>query len=97
MTATSSSPYSEIATARISAPGELCIYGSFPTGIVLEESTDGRSRYAVELQVVPALLTLRTSVGEPPLLTTARLMDGAVIVTLLVFAISGWRYLRRGG
>jgi hypothetical protein len=85
----------ETFAADIIVPESLSLYGSFPTGELQPATSGGRSHYRLSLQVVPSVLTLRASVGGPPLLTVTRVMDGFVILLLLAFGIFGWRYLRR--
>ena len=85
----------ETFAADIIMPESLSLYGSFPTGDLQPATSGGQSRYRVGLQVVPSMLTLRASVGGPPVLTVTRVMDGVVVILLLAFGIFGWRYLRR--
>ncbi len=85
----------ETFAAEIIVPEMLSLYGSFPTGDLQPATTNGQSHYRLGLQVVPSMLTLRASVGGPPFLTVTRVMDGFVVILLLAFGISGWRYLRR--
>jgi hypothetical protein len=85
----------ETFAADIVVPESLSIYGSFPTGELRPATSGGRSHYRLGLQVVPSVLTLRASVGGPPILTVTRVLDGFVVLLLLAFGISGWRYLRR--
>lgn len=85
----------ETFSAHIVVPESLGLYGSFPTAELKPTASGGRSHYRLGLQVVPSVLTLRTSVGGPPFLTVPRVMDGVVILLLLAFGIFGWRYLRR--
>lgn len=85
----------ETFAAEIIVPERLSIYGTFPTGVLQPATTNGQSHYRLGLQVVPSMLSLRASVGGPPLVTVTRVMDGFVVILLLAFGISGWRYLRR--
>lgn len=82
-------------TAEIALPPGVEAYESFPTGLRPpgDGATDERSR--VDLQVVPAVVTLRARRGGAPLLPPLKLLDGAVVLFLIGLAGAGWRWLAR--
>ncbi len=66
---------------------------SFPAGLRAEEGAEG-ARYAVDLQVVPTLLTLTTSTGSGAPLTLAVLLDVMALVVFLGAGIMAVRHLK---
>lgn len=80
--------------ARLTVPGNVAVYESFPTTLTGPRSFGGRGLWDVELSVLPAYVRVRGRVGEPPLLSLGRVVDGGVLALLLVLGMVGWRRLR---
>ena len=72
----------------------LTVYESFPSGMRASGREGAAQRYRLALPVIPALVSLRTSRGSPPLNTLPRALNLLVIVLLAGFALLGWRHLR---
>lgn len=88
-------PLPETFTARIAVPSGLTITGSFPTSVIQKPEAGTGGNYELGLQGVPAMLILRTEIGDGSLLTLERTLDLFVVLILLMMGAAGVRYLRR--
>lgn len=83
--------------ARLELPQDAYVTETFPTVLgQAEATTEGVRRYELDLQVVPALVSVGLQEGEPPVLTFGRAVDVAVVGLLAVLGVWGFRALRRG-
>ena len=69
------------------------VYESFPSGMRAIDPDGGQQRYRLALPVMPALVSLRTSRGSPPLGTLPRALDLFVLVLLAGCGVLAWRQL----
>jgi hypothetical protein len=81
-------------TARLAVPNTVTLHESFPTTLAGPHSDGERGLWDLELSVLPAYLTVRGRVGEAPLLSLSRAVDGGVLALLLILGLVGWRRLR---
>lgn len=88
-------PLPETFTARIAVPEGHTVTGSFPTSVTEKPEAGRAGNYELGLQGVPAMLILRTEIGNGPLLTLERILDLCVVLVLLIMGAAGVRYLRR--
>lgn len=88
-------PIPETFTAGIAVPEGLTVTGSFPTSVFNKPEAGRAGHYDLGLQGVPAMLILRTEIGNGSPLTLERILDLFVVLILLVIGAAGVRYLRR--
>jgi hypothetical protein len=94
-TPTDPGPRSFVATLRI--PPGMRVASTFPTSVLSRPRDSEGGEILIGLQAVPSILNLRASMAGSPGLTLERALDGFVVVTLLVMAFLGIRFIRRPG
>jgi hypothetical protein len=89
-------PHPRTFVARVGVPPGLTVVESFPTSVMERPRGAEGGIYEMALQGVPAFLVLRTVQGEAPFVTLEGTLDALVVLTLLIMAGFGVRYLRGG-
>ncbi|HSR41692.1 MAG TPA: hypothetical protein VLL48_05965, partial [Longimicrobiales bacterium] len=82
-------------TARAILPDTLRVAETFPTVLGSVTSRDGTRLYALDLHVVPSVVSLRVHGASSPTLSFTQAVDGAVGILLALLGFLGWRALRR--
>lgn len=87
-------PHPRTFVARVEVPAGVTVVESFPTSVMERPRGAEGGTYEMALQGVPAFLVLRTVQGEAPFVTLEGILDAMVVLTLLIMAGFGVRYLR---
>lgn len=83
----------ETFTVDLVVADSLTVYESFPSGMRAIEGPPRARRYALDLPVVPALVSVRASSTAMPLATLPLALDALVLALLAGFGMLGWRRL----
>ncbi|NIP57292.1 MAG: hypothetical protein GWM92_03890 [Gemmatimonadetes bacterium] len=82
-------------TARALLPDTLRVAETFPTVLGSVTSREGGRAYALDLHVVPSVVSLRVHGASSPALSFTHMVDAGVGVLLAILGLLGWRALRR--
>lgn len=82
-------------TARALLPDTLRVTETFPTVLGSVTPREGGRVYALDLHVVPSVVSLRVHGASSPALSFTHTVDAAVGLLLAILGLLGWRALRR--
>jgi len=82
-------------TARALLPDTLRVTETFPTVLGSVTPREGGRSYALDLHVVPSVVSLRVHGASSPALSFTHTVDAAVGLVLAILGLLGWRALRR--